>query len=117
MNPNLEPLEFSSEQPTVLMSDVECIRILADESLLDKMVPNPPNNICATRFERSGCWCLAIRFTGFSAQSENGFSIYALPQGLVSKDEADQFFLETMLEANGGKPIQEIPFVINEHMN
>ena len=83
-------------EPTIITDDVECMRILTDEGLLDKLRPWPGFTHVNTAFQYAGCWCLATYDCGHSDPKDNGYTIVMLPDSSTTLDEAAKFFSEAI---------------------
>lgn len=85
-----------NDSPTVITSDIECARILTDEGLLDKLVPQEEANMAATFFERWEHYCMAVKHWGHADPTDNGFIIIMLPKSRFSRMDAARFFAEAI---------------------
>lgn len=89
----------------LITSDVECIRILTEHGLLDKLVPDRSSdaNQASHFFERADHWCLVSRFWSQDVPSENGYTICMVPKSGFTKELAAQMFSEVLWETSDTK--------------
>lgn len=91
----------------VIMDDVEVIRILTDEGVLDKLGPerdgNPEHNQASHCFERGEFWCMAVRHWNCVPESDNGYILTMLPKSRFTKQDAVRFFAEVLNETSVSK--------------
>jgi hypothetical protein len=99
----------------IIADNAECVKILTSQGLLNAFNPKPGKDTACTSFEHEGHWCLASYHFGQTNAEENGYVILMLPMSDVTRDEARQFFAETIVEMAGAKlssvEITEIPSV------
>lgn len=81
-------------EPVLIADNAECIKILTEVGLVDKLQPRPPWTRVHTYFEYKGCWCAAAYDKGHEKECDNGFSIIMLPKGLMTADAAYQLLKE-----------------------
>lgn len=80
--------------PTFIADNAECIKILTELGLVDKLQPQSPWTRAHTYFEYKDCWCAAAYDKGHKEEKDNGFSIIMLPKGLMTAEAAYQLLKE-----------------------
>lgn len=92
----------------LITSDVECMRILTEHGLLDKLVPDRSSgaNQSSHFFERAEHWCLACRFWDQDVPGENGYTLCMVPKSGFNRDDAAAMFAEVLFETSYTKQFQ-----------
>lgn len=88
-----------TNEPIFIADNAECIRILTELGLVDKLQPHPPWTRAHTYFEYRDCWCAAAYDKGHADEKDNGFSIIMLPKSLMSAEAAYQLLKEVFDKA------------------
>lgn len=96
----------------LIADDVECIRILAEEGLLDKVRPFPPHNQASHAFGRGEHWCLA---TCHSGSSDDGYTILCLPKSRFTREQAGGFFSELLVECSTSNVFEFCEFTVSDN--
>lgn len=93
----------------LIADDAECIRILADEGVLDKVRPYPPHNQASFAFARGDHWCLA---TCHNDSADDGYTIVFLPKNRFTKEQAGEFFAGVLNECSTNKQFEFVTVTI-----
>lgn len=95
----------------MISDDVEVIRILTDQGVLDKLVPTPSepaNNQASTCFERGDHWCLATRHWGCPVETDNGYLLVAVPKSGFTREEATKMFADLLYDTSESKEFSTV---------
>lgn len=81
-------------EPILIPDNVECIKILTELGLVDKLQPEPGFNSCTTFFDYQDCYCMAAYHKGHPDENDNGFMISMIPHAMMAPEDARELFEE-----------------------
>lgn len=91
------------KDPVIIMDNVECMRILTELGILDKLYPEPPYTRAHAFFEFKDCHCVAAYDKGHAEEKDNGYSIVMIPYALMPIEQSHALF-EDLMEKTQTEP-------------
>lgn len=94
-------------EPVIISSNPECLKILTEIGIVDKLVPEPPYNRAHAFFDYpkvdSKYHCVATYDKGHANEADNGFMIVMLPLDKLSHKDAHAV-LEDLMDLTQAAP-------------
>lgn len=112
-----QPNEVFDSGAILIKDDTECIRILTELGVLDKVRPFPPHNQASHAFDDEEFWALAVCHTGCLLPTDNGYCICLLPKITITKEQACLFFSDLLWECSESKRFEQREFAVTVKTN
>lgn len=90
-------------EPVIIASNPDCLKILTEIGIVDKLVPEPPYNRAHAFFDYKGYHCVATYDKGHPKEADNGFMIVMLPLDKLSHKDAHAV-LEDLMDLTQAAP-------------
>lgn len=71
------------KDPIIILSNPECLRILTEVGIVDKLFPEPPYTRAHAFFEKDDCHCVASYDKGHRDEKDNGYCIIMIPYAMM----------------------------------
>lgn len=104
MNTNQTPAipVYEPDELYVIDDNVEAIRLIVDQGILDLLKPSPGGQFAAHCYETEHHWCMASYHCGHAEETDNGYSVCMAPKSKHSADYAAEMFAHCIHETTVG---------------